>query len=348
MICLQPGEFMKAVVYESAKNFTIKEIPTPIPQVGEVLIKVELAGVCGTDLHIHEGDFLAEFPLIPGHEMAGTISSLGSGVSQFKVGDRVTVNPVVSCGDCEFCREGKPILCSNRKGLGTNWPGSFAEYMIATQDLVFKVGNLTAEDAMFAEPAACAMHGAQMLKIKPGTNALIFGAGPTGQLLAQLIATSGASSVTVAGSTQFKLDVAKKLGADKTYLMDRKNIAKTRKDLLEASPSGYDIVVEATGSMDVAEICIPLTRSGGTFMVYGVAEPDETFKINAFDVFHREITIQGSFAEIDTFPATLAALNSGRLKTTDLITHRFTIDEYGKALETLRSDKTAHKVVITF
>ena len=339
---------MKAVVYDSAKNFTVKEIPTPTPQAGEVLIKVELAGVCGTDLHIHEGDFLAEFPLIPGHEMVGTISSLGAGVSQFKVGDRVTVNPVVSCGDCEFCREGKPILCHNRKGLGTNWPGSFAEYMIATQDLVFKVGNLSAEDAMFAEPAACAMHGAQMLKITPGTSALIFGAGPTGQLLAQLMATSGAASVTVAGSTQFKLDVAKKLGADKTYLMDRKNIAKTKEDLLKASPSGYGIVVEATGSMDVAEICVPLTRSGGTFMVYGVAEPDDTFRINAFDVFHREITIQGSFAEIDTFPATLAALESGRLKTTGLITHRFTIDEYGKALETLRSDKTAHKVVITF
>ena len=339
---------MKAVVYESAKNFTIKEIPTPEPKAGEVLVKIELAGVCGTDLHIHEGDFLAEFPLIPGHEMVGIVSALGAGVNQFKVGERVTVNPVVSCGDCEFCREGKPILCHNRKGLGTNWPGSFAEYMIATQDLVFKVGNLSPDVAVFVELAACAMHGAQMLGIKPGSSALIFGAGPTGQLLAQLMATSGAASVTVAGSTQFKLDLAKKLGADKTYLMDRNNVEKTKTDLLKASPSGYDIVVEATGSMRVAEICVPLTRSGGTFMVYGVAEPDETFKINAFDVFHREIRIQGSFAEIDTFPATLAALESGRLKTDGLITHRFSIDEYGKALEALRSDKSVHKIVLKF
>jgi len=339
---------MKAVVYDSAKNFTIKDIPTPEPKAGEVLVKIELAGVCGTDLHIHEGDFLAEFPLIPGHEMVGIVSVLGAGVNQFKVGERVTVNPVVSCGDCEFCREGKPILCHNRKGLGTNWPGSFAEYMIATEDLVFKVGSLSPDVAVFAEPAACAMHGAQMLGIKPGSSALIFGAGPTGQLLAQLMATSGAASVTVAGSTQFKLDLAKKLGADKTYLMDRNNVAKTKDDLLKASPSGYDIVVEATGSMQVAEICVPLTRSGGTFMVYGVAEPDETFKINAFDVFHREIRIQGSFAEIDTFPATLAALESGRLKTDGLITHRFSIDEYGKALEALRSDKSAHKIVLKF
>jgi len=339
---------MKAVVYDSAKNFTIKDIPTPEPKAGEVLVKIELAGVCGTDLHIHEGDFLAEFPLIPGHEMVGIVSALGAGVNQFKIGERVTVNPVVSCGDCEFCREGKPILCHNRKGLGTNWPGSFAEYMIATEDLVFKVGNLSPDVAVFAEPAACAMHGAQMLGIKPGSSALIFGAGPTGQLLAQLMATSGAASVTVAGSTQFKLDLAKKLGADKTYRMDRNNVAKTKDDLLKASPSGYDIVVEATGSMQVAEICVPLTRSGGTFMVYGVAEPDETFKINAFDVFHREIRIQGSFAEIDTFPATLAALESGRLKTDGLITHRFSIDEYGKALEALRSDKSAHKIVLNF
>ena len=339
---------MKAVVYESAKNYTIKEIPTPEPKAGEVLIKIELAGVCGTDLHIHEGDFLAEFPLIPGHEMVGTVAALGSGVDKFKVGQRVTVNPVVSCGDCEFCREGKPILCHNRKGLGTNWPGSFAEYMIATQDLVFAVGNLSPDVAIFAEPAACAMHGAQMLNIRAGSSALIFGAGPTGQLLAQLMATSGAASVTVAGSTKFKLDAAKKLGADKTYLMDRNNVAKTKADLLAASPSGYDIVVEATGSMEVAEICVPLTRSGGTFMVYGVAEPDETFRINAFDVFHREIRIQGSFAEIDTFPATLAAFESGRLKTDGLITHRFSIEEYGKALEALRSDKSAHKIVIKF
>jgi len=314
---------MKAVVYESAKNYTIKEIPTPEPKAGEVLIKIELAGVCGTDLHIHEGDFLAEFPLIPGHEMVGTVAALGSGVDKFKVGQRVTVNPVVSCGDCEFCREGKPILCHNRKGLGTNWPGSFAEYMIATQDLVFAVGNLSPDVAIFAEPAACAMHGAQMLNIKAGSSALIFGAGPTGQLLAQLMATSGAASVTVAGSTKFKLDAAKKLGADKTYLMDRNNVAKTKADLLAASPSGYDIVVEATGSMEVAEICVPLTRSG-------------------------EIRIQGSFAEIDTFPATLAAFESGRLKTDGLITHRFSIEEYGKALEALRSDKSAHKIVIKF
>lgn len=280
--------------------------------------------------------------------MSGTIWEIGEGVTRFSKGDRVTVNPVVSCGDCEFCREGRPILCHNRKGLGTNWPGSFAEYVIATQDLVFNIGDLSMEAAMFAEPAACAMHGAQMLKIKPGSKALIFGAGPTGQILAQLMATSGAASVTVAGSTQFKLETAKKLGADEIYLMDRNNVSQTKSDLLAASPSGYDIVVEATGSMEVAEICVPLTRSGGTFMVYGVGQLADTFPINAFDVFHREITIQGSFAEIDTFPATLAALSSGRIKTEGLITHRFSLEEYGEALETLRSAKNAHKVVIEF
>ena len=339
---------MKAVVYDSAKNFTVREIPTPEPKEGEVLIKIELAGICGTDLHIHEGNFLAEFPLIPGHEMVGIVSALGAGVTRFAKGDRVTVNPVVSCGDCEFCREGSPILCHNRKGLGTNWPGSFAEYMIATQDLVFKVGNLTPDQAVFAEPAACAMHGIETLSKKPGSTALVFGAGPTGQILAQLIAKSGAAHVTVAASTKFKLDVAKNLGADAIYVMDRSNVKKSFDDLKAMRPEGYDYVIEATGNMAIAEICVPLTRSGGTMMVYGVGETTDTFPINAFDVFHREITIKGSFAEIDTFPSTVAALQSGRIKTEGLISHRFTLEEYGKALETLRSDKSAHKVVIEF
>ena len=337
---------MKAVVYDSARNFSVREIPTPKPGTGEVRIKIELAGVCGTDLHIHEGNFIAEFPLIPGHEMVGLIDALGEGITEFAIGDRVTVNPVVSCGYCEYCRLGKPILCHNRKGLGTNWPGSFAEYVIATHDLVFKVNGLSAEVAVFAEPAACAMHGVETLQIRPGSSAIIFGAGPTGQLLAQLMATGGAASVTVAASTQFKLDTAKRLGADQIYLMDRKNVAKSKVDLLELSGGGFDIVVEATGVPEIGEICVSLTRSGGTVMIYGVSEPDDTFRINPFEIFRREITIKGSFAEIDTFSATLAALHSGRVKTDGLITHRFSLEEYGLALETLRSDKSAHKIVI--
>ena len=337
---------MKAVVYDAPRSFKIKEVPTPDPGVGEVRIKIELSGVCGTDLHNHEGNFLAEFPLIPGHEMVGRIDAIGSNVKKFTLGERVTVNPVLYCGDCEFCLEGRPILCLNRKGLGTNGPGFFAEYVVVSVDLVFSVGSLDAESAVFAEPAACAMHGLHTLQMRGGSNALIFGAGPTGLLLAQLMATGGAASVTVAASSQFKLDRAKALGIDRTFLMDRSDIPKTEEGLRRMAPCGFDVVVEATGSTEVGEICVPLTRSGGTVMIYGVTEPHAKLSINPFDVFHREITIKGSFAELNTFPATLAALQSGRVRTDGIITHRYSLEEYGDALEALRSDRTVHKVVI--
>ena len=202
---------------------------------------------------------------------------------------------------------------------------------------------------MFTEPAACAMHGLETLQVRPGSSALVIGAGPTGLLLAQLIASGGASSVTVAGPTQFKLDAAAALGIENTVLIDRTDgDGQHRQALRAASPGGdgYDIVVEATGATTIGDICVPLTRNGGTVMIYGVTRGDEIVKFHPFDVFRREITIKGSFAEMTSFGAAIAALRTGRAKTDGIITHRFSLDQYPEALEALSSDKTAHKVVI--
>lgn len=338
---------MKAVVYDAPSSFTIQDIPTPVPSDGEVLIKVTQTGVCGTDLHIHEGDFYAAFPLIPGHEIVGTIAGLGDGVTEFLVGDRVTVNPNISCGNCHSCRTGRPLLCKNLKGIGTNWPGGFAEYLTVPVQYTYSVDGIADDTAVATEPAACAMHGLETLQVKPGSTALVFGAGPTGLLLSQLLAKGGAAKVTVAASSAFKLERAKELGIDDTYLMDRSDLPGDVAKLHELSGgAGFDIVIDATGSPAVAETTVGLTRDGGTVMFYGVTGPDDRVSISPYDVFRREITIKGSFAEISSFPATIEALRSGRASTTGMITHRFSIDEYGKALETLRKDKTAHKVVI--
>lgn len=339
---------MKAVVYDAPRSFSIRDIPTPQPSPGEVLIEVIQTGVCGTDLHIHEGDFYAAFPLIPGHEIVGTIAGLGDGVEDFTLGDRVTVNPNINCGNCHACRRGRPLLCSNLKGIGTNWPGGFAEYLTAPAAYTYSVTGLADDTAVATEPAACAMHGLETLQVKPGSTALVFGAGPTGLLLSQLLVACGAAKVTVAASSQFKLDRARELGIDSTYLMDRDHLAADVVALLEASGgSGYDIVVDATGAPAVTETTVGLTRDGGTVMFYGVAGPDDTVKVSPYDIFRREITIKGSFAEISSFPATLEALRSGRVRTEGLITHRYRIDDYADALEALRTDRTVHKIVLT-
>jgi D-arabinitol dehydrogenase (NADP+) len=338
---------MKAVVYDGPRQYTVKDVPTPEAGPGEVRIKVHQVGICGTDVHIHHGDFGAVFPLTPGHELVGTVDALGEGVNRFTVGEQVTVNPNVYCGYCDYCLAGRLILCSNMKGLGSNFPGFFAEYATVRESLVFSVEGIDPDTAVFTEPASCAMHGLETLQIRPGATALVFGAGPTGLLLAQLIKSGGAAAVTVAAPTQFKLDTAAALGVDQTVLIDRGDMDGNRTRLLDASGAdGYDYVIEATGSTRIGDICVPLTRSGGTVLVYGVTRADERVSFHPYDVFRREITIKGSFAEMTSFGAAIRALRSGRARTAGMITHRFSLDDYDKALDAVAHDRSAHKVLI--
>ena len=340
---------MKAVLYDAPRSYSVADVPMPEAAAGEVRIKVDQVGICGTDLHIHEGDFNAVFPLIPGHELVGVVDQLGEGVTRFRLGEQVTVNPNVHCGLCQYCLAGRLILCENLKGYGSNFPGFFAEYVTVPERLVFSVEGLARDTAVFAEPASCAMHGVETLQIRPGSSALVFGSGPTGLLLAQLIAHGGASSVTVAAPSAFKLETAEALGVDRTVQIDRRDAEANVRRLREQSPrgDGYDIVVEATGSTEVGDICVPLTRNGGTVLIYGVTRNEDLVRFHPFDVFRREVTIKGSFAEITSFAAAIDAMRNGRIRTDGMITHRFGLDDYAKALDALANDPTAHKVVLT-
>ncbi|KAK1184364.1 zinc-dependent alcohol dehydrogenase family protein [Streptomyces sp. NBS 14/10] len=339
---------MKAVVYDAPRSFTIREIPTPQAGPGEIRIRVLQAGVCGTDLHLHDGQFMAAFPLIPGHEAVGVIDQIGEGVEGFTLGEQATINPNASCGNCFYCRAGRNLMCTNLTGMGSNLPGAFAEYVTAPAAQVFSVEGMHPDTAVFVEPASCVMHGVDVLRPAPGSSVLVLGAGPTGQLLAQLVASSGAAHVTVAAPTAFKLDTARALGADQTFVMNRADLPGDVVKLRELSGGdGYDIVIDATGSADVCAVCVPLTRNGGTTVFYGVTDENDLVQVSPYDIFRRELTIKGSFAEINSFPAAIAALRSGRAKTDGIITHRFKLEDYAKALQTLRHDKTAHKVVLT-
>jgi D-arabinitol dehydrogenase (NADP+) len=229
--------------------------------------------------------------------------------------------------------------------MGTNWPGSFPEFVSVPAELVFSVDGIDLDTAVFTEPASCAMHGLESLQARPGSSALVFGAGPTGLLLSQFLARGGASSVTVAGSSEFKLKRARALGIDKVFLMDRTDLLGDVKRLKDSSGGGFDIVIDATGAAAVSEKCVPLARNGGTVMFYGVTDPNDVVKVHPYDVFRREITIKGSFAEIRSFPPAIEALRAGRARTDGLITYRFALDDYAEALEALQADRTVHKIV---
>jgi D-arabinitol dehydrogenase (NADP+) len=339
---------MKAVVYSAPREYQITDIPVPEPGPADVRIRCRQVGLCGTDVHIHNGEFMAEFPLIPGHELDGTVDALGADVTGFVAGEQVTVNPNVYCGICAYCRAGRLILCANLKGMGSNYPGFFAEYVTVPAALVFSTEGLPPDVAVFSEPAACAMHGLENLDVRPGSSALVLGAGPTGLLLAQFLATGGAASVTVAAPSSHKLETAARLGLDRTVLITRGDPDGSLGLLRAASPGGdgYDYVVEATGSAEVGAMCVPLTRNGGTVLVYGVTGHADTVAFHPFDVFRREITIKGSFAEITSFAAAIAALKGGRARTDGIITHRFGLDDYPAALQAVAGGTGVHKVVI--
>lgn len=337
---------MKAVVYDGPRSFTVGEVPTPEPGPGEVRIAIELAGVCGTDLHIHEGEFFAVFPLTPGHEPVGLVDAVGDGVTSVRVGQRVTANGIGSCGSCRACRRGEPLHCRHLVALGVTGPGAFAERMIVPESGVYDADGLAAQVAVLAEPTACAMHGMEILAPRSGSSALLFGAGPTGLILAQLLAHGGASHVTVAAPSAFKLELARSFGIDETVLVDRSDPSGSAASILAAHPDGFDIVVDATGSAAITEQCVPLASDGGTVLVYGVTRQDDRISVSPYDVYRREITIKGSFAQSHSFDRALAALRSGRVRTEGIINRTFPLARFGDALAALRSDAAAHKVVI--
>ena len=338
---------MKAVVYDAPGRFTIGEIPTPDPKPGEVRVRVQQTGICGTDLHIHNGKFFAEFPLTPGHELVGPVDALGEGTEGFRVGEYVAVNPNMNCGHCEYCRAGRTLMCANLKGLGTNWPGSFAERMSsspATWSSRWTASTQTYPCSPSPRRAPCTAwrHWVRGRGVRPWSSVPPH---RPAALPAHRARRRGQRD-GLAASSAFKLKRAEALGIDTTFPDGPGRPGRDAAKLKAAAGGGYDIVVDATGAAAVSEQCVPLTRSGGTVMFYGVTEPEDLVRVSPYDVFRREITIKGSFAEIDSFPAAIAALRTGRARTEGLITHRFPLDDYAGASDALRGDRTVHKIII--
>ena len=162
-----------------------QDTPTPQPGPEDVLIRIKSCGVCATDLHIYNGEFISRFPLVPGHEFSGEVAKVGDKVEDIKVGDRVTVDNAIYCGNCEFCRNNKEHFCLNFRSIGVTQNGAFAEYVVARKSHVYDIEDLSYDEASFTEPLSCAIHGFKLLGVTPGAQILVFGAGPTGLIKSQ-------------------------------------------------------------------------------------------------------------------------------------------------------------------
>lgn len=337
---------MKAILYSEPGRFVLTELPALEPGPGQVVVRPTSVGVCGTDLHIDDGGFMAEFPLIPGHEISGEVLRVGDGVEGLTVGQRAVVDNASACGHCPQCGRGRPLFCRNFASLGVNRNGGFADEVLTPANKVFPVPDLHPDLAVVAEPLACAVHGMDVLAPALGSDVLLFGAGPTGVLLAQLLLHGGVGRLTVAAPTAFKLELLKTYGVDDTVEIPRGNPAQAVAAVRALAPHGYDVAIDATGAAGLVQQLPTLVREGGTVLVYGMTSEPETVAWRPYDIFRRELTVKGSFAQVNCFDRALAMLRSGRIRTDGLITHRFPLARYGDALQALRTDSSCHKAVI--
>ncbi|KAI1403799.1 GroES-like protein [Hypoxylon fuscum] len=340
---------MKALRYEKPEVWGIVDVPLPKLRAGDVLVKVKACGVCGTDLHIHEGEFIAEFPLIPGHETIGVVVGMADDVKGFKIGDRVCADNSELCGHCFYCRRGQELLCEDFKAHGViGLDGGFAEYASYTQGRLFKINNISDVDATLIEPASCAMHGLEKIAPKAGSHALLIGAGPTGLMMAQFLRHSGVSQLTIAAPEGQKIELAKSLDAADFYVpLSRSNPGPQWEQIKKDNPHGFDIVVEASGSSKVLEDAINYVRRGGKLVCYGVYPGSARVTWAPSKIFGDEITIIGSFSETYMFPATVDYLDSGKIKTKGIVNKTFKLEQWGEALESIRN-KSAIKAAIVF
>lgn len=337
---------MRAVIYDRPESHQLQTVPDPAPQAGEVLLRVTMTGICGTDVHIHHGNFGPRYPLVAGHEILGVVEKIGPDVSEFAVGDRVVYDTMVACGVCVSCQRQLPNYCNDIRAVGVTEAGGFAERVLAVAARCHSVDGIPDEVAVFAEPLACSMHAMDTLALKPGSDVLLFGAGPSGLLLAQLLRHGGAGRLVVAAPTASKLALARELAADHTVLVDRSDTAMAREQFSRLAPEGFDVVVDASGATTVLQNAISLTRDGGTVLVYGMAAEGATITVEPYEIFRRQIAIKGTFSQAYTFERALRMMRSGRIRTDGLITHRFGLDDYAQALDAVANNREAVKTVL--
>jgi len=326
-----------AAVLHAVGDIRLEERPTPTPKPHEVLIAIKTVGICGSDVHYWThgriGDFVVKNPMILGHESSGRVVATGSAVSHLKAGDRVTLEPGVPCGSCEFCKIGRYNLCPDVIFLATPpYDGSLSNYIAHSAAFAYKIpDHVTYDEAAMCEPLSVGIHACTRAGVSIGTRVLVLGAGPIGLVNLLAAKAAGASVVVVVDMQQNRLDVAKQLGANATYLATQ-NVAE---EVSKAGLGPIDVTIECSGAEPAIRSAIRTTKSGGVVVLVGLG-PSE-IKLPIVDAACREVDIRGIFRYANCYPKALALIASGQVDVKPLITHRFPFADTLKAFEISRA-----------
>jgi 2-desacetyl-2-hydroxyethyl bacteriochlorophyllide A dehydrogenase len=327
---------MKAVKIVSPNHLEIAQIPIPEPGETEVLIKVIASGICGTDIHIFRGEYLGDYPVIPGHEFSGLVEAVGDSVTRFKPGDRVAVEPNIACDNCLNCLNNRHNFCLNWSAIGVSRPGGMAQYLTAPEKAVFDIGNIPFDHGAFMEPLSCVLHGVERLDPDMASDIVIIGAGPIGILLLQVLRLEGAARITVADKNLSRAQYAEKMGADRITT-----------DLEDLPRDAFDAVVDATGVIPVMSRCIDFARHGGKVLLFGVPPSGEEMNLEAFPIFRKGLTILSSFTSLRNSYQALDLLKNNRLSLDGLVSHRLELEGFQDGIEILeRGVDNVRKVMI--
>lgn len=328
---------MRALVIEKPGTAVVKTMP--IPQVGEheVLIKVVASGICGTDIHIYRGEYLGDYPVIPGHEFSGTVEAVGSGVTRFKIGDRVAIEPNIACDNCESCLNNRQNFCQHWNGVGVTLAGGMAEYAVVPEKATFSIGSLPFEVGSFVEPLSCVLYGVERARIRLADKVLILGAGPIGLLLAQAVSLQGAKAITQVDRNEQRLEMARQNGAQHI-----------ERSLDNLPLDFYDVVIDASGSIFLMEQTIRFVRKGGTILLFGVPPQKVSFSMPAFTFFEKGLYLLSSYTSVRNSFQAVGLLESGRIDVSHLISHQLPLESFTKGIDILEqgTDRVMKVVIV--
>ncbi|CAH1216565.1 Sorbitol dehydrogenase [Paenibacillus sp. JJ-223] len=346
---------MKALRWHGVKDLRLENIEEPRPVKGKVKIKVEWCGICGSDLHEYTAGPIfipaqdphpltgEKAPIVMGHEFSGQVVEVGEGVTRFKAGDRVVVEPIYACGHCEACKQGRYNLCDEMGFLGlAGGGGGFSEYVTAWENMVHPIpDSISYEQGALVEPSAVALHAVRQSKLKVGDTAAVFGAGPIGLLVIEALKASGASEIYVVELSEERKAKAEELGA---IVIDP-----TKFDVVDEihqrTNGGVNVAYEVTGVPPVLQQAINSTRIGGELMIVSIFEKEAPIMPNS--IVMKERTVNGIIGYRDVFPAVISLMDKGFFPAEKLVTKRISLDEVvSEGFEALLKEKNQVKILV--
>jgi L-iditol 2-dehydrogenase len=338
---------MRVAMYYSNQDLRLEEMPVPQIGPGELLMRVEASGICGTDLL--EWYRLHKAPLVLGHEVTGVIVAVGKGVESYKEGDRISAAHHVPCNTCHYCLSGHHTVCDTLRETNFD-PGGFAEYLrlprINVERGIFPLPDeLSFEEATFIEPLACVLRGQRLAHLQPGCTVLVIGSGVAGLLHIQLARSSGAGRIIATDIVDYRLDAARSFGADIAIQAKEYTPAYLRQ---AADGRLADLVVLCSGAISAIAQALESVERGGTVLFFAPTEPGVSIPISVNDFFWRnEITLTSSYGgSPGDYAAALELIGAGKIPVREMITHRLGLAETGLGFQLVAQAQDSLKVII--